>query len=305
MRFSGHETFSIREGWLHKGLKLLLHEPHLLTDEYSADWLGVGQNMAKSIRYWLTTTGLADSAPDRRASDGPALRPTDLAHLIWDNDPYFSETGTWWALHVNLVNNTEQATSWAWFFNSFAASRFEKAVCVDGLRRYLQLSTSRALSGRTIERDLACLLRSYARPIPLEQEDPEEALDCPFVELGLLSYYRASGYYQFIQSIKDIPPHLFGFCLSTAFEQVRTGAGNADVSLSSAIREAGGPGRCFVLGGESLFDLVLRLEEATRGKDIQVAGLAGERVIRVPRRSPLDWMSRYYRTVAQRSRHVA
>ena len=60
MKFSGHETFAIREGWLHKGLKLLIKEPELLYDEYVADWLGVGKNMARSIRHWLEVTGLAE-----------------------------------------------------------------------------------------------------------------------------------------------------------------------------------------------------------------------------------------------------
>ena len=59
MKFSGHETFAIREGWLHKGLKLLIEDPELLYDEYVADFLGVGKNMSRSIRHWLDVTGLA------------------------------------------------------------------------------------------------------------------------------------------------------------------------------------------------------------------------------------------------------
>ena len=67
MGFGGHETFSIREGWLHRGLQLLKEDPERLLDEYAADWLGVGRNMAKSIRYWLAATGIADanSSPGR------------------------------------------------------------------------------------------------------------------------------------------------------------------------------------------------------------------------------------------------
>ena len=60
MKFSGHETFAIREGWLHKGLKLLIEEPKKLYDEYVADFLGVGKNMSRSIRHWLDVTGLAE-----------------------------------------------------------------------------------------------------------------------------------------------------------------------------------------------------------------------------------------------------
>ena len=57
MRFGGHETFTIREGWLHKGVKLLMENPEQLIDENACDFLGVGRNMAKSIRHWLVATG--------------------------------------------------------------------------------------------------------------------------------------------------------------------------------------------------------------------------------------------------------
>ena len=62
MRFGGHETFAIREGWLHKGLRLLRDHPERLVAEEAADWLGVGRNMAKAIRHWLVATGLAAPA---------------------------------------------------------------------------------------------------------------------------------------------------------------------------------------------------------------------------------------------------
>ena len=70
MRFGGHETFPVREGWLHKGLKLVVEEPEKVVDEHVADWLGVGRNMAKSIRYWLQATGLCEQVSGRRHRKG-------------------------------------------------------------------------------------------------------------------------------------------------------------------------------------------------------------------------------------------
>ena len=70
MKFGGHETFPVREGWLHKGLKLVVEDPEKLIDEHVADWLGVGRNMAKSIRYWLQATGLCEQAIGKEASQG-------------------------------------------------------------------------------------------------------------------------------------------------------------------------------------------------------------------------------------------
>ena len=99
MRFSGHETFPIREGWLHKGLRLLREEPEKFFDACAADYLGVGSNMAKAVRHWMNATGLTCPDSERRGR----IRPTEFGGIVFEHDPYFVETGTWWFLHANLV----------------------------------------------------------------------------------------------------------------------------------------------------------------------------------------------------------
>jgi len=89
MRFGGHETFPIREGWLNKGLRLLIDEPEKLVDEYYADWLGVGRNMGKSIKHWLVATGLATPISTTRSTKKSRLQETELGKLISKYDPYF------------------------------------------------------------------------------------------------------------------------------------------------------------------------------------------------------------------------
>jgi hypothetical protein len=305
MRFGGHETFAIREGWLHKGLTLLIEHPDRFVDEYAADWLGVGRNMAKSIRHWLVATGLAEHTIVPRSGTTVHLKATELGRLIHDCDPYFSESGTWWALHVNLVNAPDHAASWVWFFNHFNLSRFERAVCVEGLYRHLQLSQRRLPTLKTLHRDVACLLHSYARTIPPEHVDPEEARDCPLTELGLLSHFRTTGYYQLHQGIKDIPPHVFGYALSKALPEVREDDGMVDITIHEAARQPGGPGRVFVLTSEALFEVALRVESELPGGDIQIASLASDRVIRVRKKRPLTWLQDYYADIDQRNRNAA
>ena len=302
MKFSGHETFAIREGWLHKGLKLLMKDPELLYDEYVADFLGVGKNMSRSIRHWLEVTGLAERV--RGKGRQAPLKKTELGQLIYDRDPYFVDIGTWWALHVNLVNAGEQVFTWSWFFNDFSFSRFERSMCRDRLLRYVENLRSRPPSEKTIERDVACMLQSYARVIPTEDKDPEDALECPFVELGLLSYFRTSGYYQVHQGEKEIPSHLLGYALSMSFEEIREGEDTVDISVIEAVTRSGGPGRAFVLTSESLLSLAIHAEETDPNKDIQVIGLAGDRRIRIRRMQPVDWLRNHY-DIQWRDQHAA
>lgn len=300
MRFGGHETFAIREGWLHKGLRLLNDDPELLSAEDLADHLGVGRNMGKAIRHWLQATQLAEKNPNAESGKRTLLQLTDLGQLVWKQDPYFLSEGTWWFLHVNLVNNPDFAASWAWFFNSFGHDRFGRDVCVESLSRHIEMTQKRPPSAATLGRDLGCMLSSYARTIPGNLDDPEDGSDCPFRDLGLLSYFKTSGYYQLHHEVKAIPPEVLGYSLSVAFEDASHGAKSRDITITDASRKAGGPGRCFALTAESLFEVASRAESLCDGNEIQISGLAGDRVIRVKQQSPLEWVETHYAAIEER-----
>ena len=300
MKFSGHETFQVREGWLHKGMKLIRHAPQMMGDEFVSDYLGVGRNMAKSIRHWLIATKLAEPNPAATGGKRPILQFTEFGELIWEHDPYFLELGTWWMLHTNLVNNPEVSTSWAWFFSSFSHDRFGRSVCLESLRRHIEMARKRPPSTSTLERDLGCLLLSYARTIPSQDVDPEDGADSPFRELGLLNYFKSSGYYQVNQAAKELPASVFGYAMSKAFDEFSQARKSADVSIGDAARKPGGPGRVFCLTGESLFETVSRIESLEQD-EISIAGMAGERVIRMRCLKPLEWAKQFYLNVAEGS----
>ena len=57
-RLKGHESFVIREGWLTKGMKAVHDDSKVFSINSGADALGVGTNMAKSIRYWMRVANL-------------------------------------------------------------------------------------------------------------------------------------------------------------------------------------------------------------------------------------------------------
>ena len=299
MKFSGHETFQVREGWLHKGMKLIANAPQLIGDEFVSDYLGVGRNMAKSIRHWLVATNLARPIQQEKTKR-LVLEFTEFGELVWEHDPYFVELGTWWMLHINLVNNPSVATSWAWFFNNFTHGRFDRSVCLESLRRHIEMARKKAPSTATLERDLGCLLLSYARTIPAQPIDPEDGADSPFRELGLLSFFKSSGYYQVNESCKAIPLSIFGYALAKAFSEFESGRKWADFSVGDAARRPGGPGRVFCLTNETLFEMASQIESEDQD-ELSIAGLAGERVLRVRCHSELEWVNQYYLNVAEGS----
>jgi hypothetical protein len=304
MRFGGHETFPMRDGWLHKGLRLVIEDPEAFGKSRPQDYLGVGKNMARAIKHWLVATELAEHAEGKVTRWTP-LQVTPLGRMIYARDSHFEDRATWWALHVNLVNNEAHAASWHWFFNYFNVQRFEKPVCVEGISRHLQMNHSRMPSGRTLDRDVSCLLATYALVIPRPNRDPEDLRECPFVDLGLMTHFRESGYYHINHARKEIPAHLLGYALakSLRFDRDPTSE-KSDIRIIDAVQGIGGPGRSFLLGGEELLTLLQDGDAAQGELKLEIAGLAGERAVRMPKVAPLDWLDDYYEVQTRENIHV-
>jgi hypothetical protein len=279
-------------------MKLVSEASDAFSKDDVADRLGVGRNMAKSIRHWLIATGLVESCGIEQHGSDSSLQLTELGKLVWDFDPYFLSEGTWWILHANLLNDLESMTTWYWFFNQFNHERFDRAVCLESLRRYVESSQKRVPTASTLSRDLGCLLLSYSRSIPLTNDDPEDGADCPFRELGLMSYFRTSGYYRIHSTPKAISPFVFGYVISLAFPALNRSAKKTDIKLVDAVRKSGGPGRVFCLNGESLFDTVSQLETHSEGV-VQIAGLAGDRIIRTLSLAPNEWASLFFESIEE------
>ena len=58
LKLKRHESFSIREGWLAKGIKNVKEYGNVFALQNTTDILGIGTNMVKSLKYWMTATTL-------------------------------------------------------------------------------------------------------------------------------------------------------------------------------------------------------------------------------------------------------
>lgn len=297
MRFGGHETFYIREGWLTKGLRMVVNEPERFEDALVADLLGVGRNMAKSIEHWLQATGLAMRVESGRKSQANTIRATPLGEVIWSRDPYFTHASTWWFLHINIVCNPDHAASWNWFFNEYPSTRFERSVLVSALERTEKLRSRKPPSRKTIERDVGCLLGSYAVDVPYRKKDPEEEIDCPFQELRLVRHYRASGYFELNKHKKHVEPEVVLYAMNQA--TVETGISIGDIRLQELMRVRNGPAQTLCLSSEALYEHITDVESLGREFGLSISGLAGDRQIRYPRRAAEEIAAGYFDRVRE------
>ncbi len=79
-KFAGHETFTLRYGWLKKAVDATHERQDIFLQDDALVTLGVGKNMVRSIRHWGLVTGILEDVPNNR---GRAIRPSTLGDLLF------------------------------------------------------------------------------------------------------------------------------------------------------------------------------------------------------------------------------
>ncbi len=183
MKFRAHDTFAIRKGWLHKGMRYVFKNPRIFVDKSinQMDELGIGANMVKALRYWLQACGLTvETGSTTRSQEF-----TPFGELVWENDTYMEEDGTLYLLHYMLASNIELATAWYYFFNLYSMTDITKESFINDIKSYISGNNPEPISLRTLEDDFDCIVKTYLSND--NKNNPENNTDCPFNELKLLS----------------------------------------------------------------------------------------------------------------------
>lgn len=179
-KLKGHETFCIREGWLSKGIKAVAENPKVFSDMFGADALGVGSNMAKSIRYWLKACGLTIEI------SGKGVQLSRFGKIVLEQDPYLEEKFTLWCIHINLAKNKENATIWYLFFRKHQLEEFTREELESFMaEEFMKYAKTEEFSIRSLKDDCNVLLQMYGKE-KLIANDPEDKKICPLTKLGIL-----------------------------------------------------------------------------------------------------------------------
>lgn len=266
MYFAKHETFHIRDGWLYKGLVTTAERPSIFMSNEAPEILGLGKNMVRALRFWMQATGLTTeemNMPFRTKQQ----KHTAFGTTVRNYDPYLEESGTLWLIHYHLVTNPDLATTWYWFFNYYAPIDFTRDEFIDQLERWVEMQAERPkkISVRSLQKDFDCLTRTY---LPGRQDrSPEDQLECPLTELGLLSAVLVkdeSGkryhYFRFENpNLNQISPLVFLYILLDRQEKERPGA--HQVNVDQALREPGNVGRVLNIGTRDLEEILVHMED--------------------------------------------
>lgn len=249
-RFKGHESFILREGWLSKGLRALEHNKKVFFENSGADELGVGVNMAKSIRYWLRCAQLS------KESKG-SVELSELGKIILEKDPYLENIFSLWLIHCNISRNKKEATTWNLFFQEFDSVEFSpEFLKKEMLQMVAELPEVDTFSERSVTEDCDALLRMYTRQKE-KGKTPEEKNISPFAVLGLMRN-RNGIYIKEQPALNKIPEELVLYLIPQT-EGFQVGEAGNSISIDDLLEGKNSPGKLLNLKRSGLLELLERL----------------------------------------------
>jgi len=271
MKFRAHDTFFIRKGWLSKGMKYIQKKPDVFIDknENPMDVLGIGANMVKALRYWLQVVGLTEEPNKGKRNQSI----TALGRAVYEKDRYIEELGTLYLLHYKLVTNKEEATAWYFFFNDFNMSEFSKEDFVVALQGYVMMHDEASIAIRSLNDDFTCIVNTY---LPRYKSNPnrispENNIDCPFGELGLIDILNSSKkdktYRKATPAANSFNPWII---LAVIMDQARD---RDEIALNELLTAPQNIGRVFNLDAITMLEVLHRIEKTGEIKIIRTAGL--------------------------------
>lgn len=199
-RFAGHETFTLRYGWLKKAVDATSERQDIFHQDDALVTLGVGKNMVRAIRHWGLMTAVLEENTDIPNNRGCFVRPSRLGNLLFGPrglDPFLEDGGTLWLIHWQLAAMPDGPTTWFWVFNHFAEAEFTKARLITDLKTLADQAGWKRIADRSLRRDIDCFLRTYVPSKTSRTVVLEETLDCPLAELGLIQELEANRVYGF------------------------------------------------------------------------------------------------------------
>lgn len=255
--FAGHQTFSLRSGWLKKGVDALSEDDGIFNQLDALVTLGVGKNMVASIRHWLLVSGVA-------TVENRALKTTALGEQIFREsgfDPYLEDPATLWILHWNLCGPGSAAFTWAWAFNFSRDYEWTRDALTDAIEDAASTRTAKAPARETVARDVATFVQTYWAESG--GQNSEDALDCPLRALDLVRGGFERHFHFALGAKASLPPPIFAWALGRFWNWHTPRA--QTLSVRDIAHAPGSPGVVFKLDEDAVLEYLDALPDLTAG----------------------------------------
>lgn len=295
-KFSGHQTFTFRYGWLEKGVQGVEKQKDLFFRDDALIILGVGKNMVESIRHWCVVAQLVEPIPDAGRNATKDLQPTTIAQKLLLNgawDPYLEDDASLWLIHWLITTNPLIRTSWQLLFSKYNRPDFTRREVNNYVHNFVAKEGLK-VSDSVIARDIDCFIRTYVAGVGSKKQTlAEESFACPLLQLSLIQPSPDGELYRFAIGPKpSLPAPVFAFALHEHFmrreDRIET------MSIQECLYGEGSPGQVFKLDENSLIEYVEILEDTMDGSVVldETAGL--KQIYRRQNFNPVKSLDIYY-----------
>lgn len=295
--YGKHETFPVRHGWLTKGLRRIAETGFYRGDLETADVLGLGSRMAKSLQFWLEATGLSESGFQPKTGQPGSghkrkeWRITEFGQTVLDRDPYLQFPATWHFLHLMLAKR--ERSVWGWFFNDYPERYFTREACIQAFRSHAEHHATNEPSLAMAQREIGCLLQAYSVQQRSASEDPENATVCPLRDLRLVVRHADVDRFERTQPIDAVPVEAFLACAGMLAKRI----GSDSVTFTDLVRSRFGPRRILGLGIDQVEKAVDQALDAYGDRGVRVTMMGAERQLGLPELSVSEWLKAHFRRI--------
>lgn len=176
VKMKRHESFSIREGWLAKGIRTIKEDSKVFSSADATDILGIGTNMVKSLKYWMTATCLIEE-------NNRSISLSKFGKLIDKYDPYLEDNFSWWLIHLHMILNIEDSYIYNLFFNKCTMKVFSKRDIFEQISQILN-NNKLDYNENILQDEVNMIIKTYS--IDEKIDNPENNFICPLSELNLI-----------------------------------------------------------------------------------------------------------------------
>lgn len=263
-KFTGHDTFPLRYGWLYKAVNHLNSGGKLQTSKEEETQqaiikLGVGKNMVNAIRYWAESADLLSSQRSQSNIDYFTSENGDyLFNADTGKDPYLEQLGSVWLVHFWLNFNFQHLSAYRYFFNYSHVQHFEKSKllsdCSSDAKKFV---TNEIGNESTLKKDIDCFLNTYSKKFKSDAVKKkltidEEHFTSPLTELNLITDNGGGFYVSDLAERPELPIEVFIYGL-IKFAQVETKDSKINsIDFDSLLTKPCSPGRIFRLSESGL-----------------------------------------------------
>jgi hypothetical protein len=309
-RFTGHDTFSLRYGWLYKAVAFINSDGKFLTSNEQAlrraivD-LGVGKNMVNAIRYWAETSGVIKPFSKNNfivhkvTSHGKYLFGDTANH---GKDPYLEQVGSVWLIHFWLNFNYEQLTAYRYFFNYSNVQYFEKNKFItDCLEDSKSIVVNDVGNEITIKKDVDCFLNNYSKKIKNTSSKKkssvnEDSFTSPLTELNLIQDIGGGYFTSDLKERHELPIEIFIYALINFIKLETEDSQIHSLDFDALLTKPYSPGRIFRLSESGLGQKLDESQEYTNN-DISWIDSLGLRQVKISPDTlncPEKYLDKYY-----------